>query len=108
MSKALPGGVGTSVIAIAVSALAGLLAGAAISTDAVGVAGAPVAISWATGGHDPACDPPPPPPDCQPDSPDPACHPTPPPCPHHPIIVNPYDTERKDAVAGSDNDHWSG
>ncbi len=37
MSKALPGGVGTSAIATAVSALAGLLAGAAISADAVGV-----------------------------------------------------------------------
>jgi len=87
MSKVLPGGVGTSVIAIAVSALAGFLAAVAISTDtvtdAVGVVGAPATISWATGGQDPACDPPPPPPDCQPDSPDPACHPTPPPCPPH-------------------------
>lgn len=82
MSKALPGGIGTSVIAIAVSALVGLLAGAAISTDAVGVVGAPATISWSTGGQDPACEPPPPPPDCQPDSPDPACNPAPPPCPH--------------------------
>ncbi|WP_343577250.1 hypothetical protein [Mycobacterium sp.] len=81
MSKALPGGIGTSVIAIAVSALAGPLARVAISTDAVtdavDVVGAPAAISWATGGQDPACHPPPPPPDCQPDSPDPACHPAP-------------------------------
>jgi hypothetical protein len=89
MSKALPGGVGTSVIAIAISALAGPFASVAISTDAVGVVGAPAKISWATGGQDPACDPPPPPPDCQPDSPDPACHPTPPTCPHH-HVVNPY------------------
>lgn len=92
MSKVLSGGVGTSVIAIVVSALAGLLAGAAISTDAetdaVGVVGAPAAISWTTGGQDPACDPPPPPPDCQPDSPDPACHPAPPPC-HHDRFVPP-------------------
>jgi hypothetical protein len=90
MSKTLPGGVGTSVIAIAVSALAGLLAGAAISTDAatdaVGVVGAPAKISWATGGHDPACDPPQPPPDCQPDSPDPACHPAPPPAHCHSYV----------------------
>jgi hypothetical protein len=98
MSKTLPGGVGTSLIAIAFSAfsaLAGLLAGAAPSTDgatdAVGVVGAPATISWSTGGQDPACEPPPPPPDCQPDSPDPACHPPPPPCPHHhPVVVNPF------------------
>lgn len=85
MSKVLPGGVGTSAIAIAiaVSALGGLLGGIAISTGGVGVVGAPATINWPTGGQDPACEPPPPPPDCQPDSPDPACHPAPPPCPHH-------------------------